>query len=795
MPMRNDDPASRVRDCLEAMARLFESPRRCPEGVQETADALLAALAALLPARLLYLRVEASPGCAPMEFERPGPHASSPTEAVGIGMLLSDQFGAAPGLWPSCASLRIGASEYRVAIAPLGPGAAIGAVAVVSDHEGFPDVGESEALAACTKQAAAVLAQAGRQGGRGQGDAGSAPAVIENIPGLIATLSASGKVEAVNGRTVAFVGALGRDGRRRRALHDIFHPEDRRRALRIARQAIAAGAAHEYEVRLRGADGTYRWFQLRGKPLRDAAGFVTRWYLLLTDVDDLRRAQEALAASEKRTRLIVDAIPGMVWSADSRGSATFFNRGYLDLLGMTWDQAAGSGWMAAVHPEDLRAVAALWRRIVDSGAPGEFEARLRMRADGHGWFLCRANPMRDGAGVLTAWYCVNTDIDDRKQAETKLREALGHLVEAQRLSKTGSYTTDPVPDEHDWSDEFYRNCGFELGSRITLQRVRDIVHPEDGPHYDAAIAQCLGGLDADFEFRVITEGGQVKHLRCVAHRLAHITDRPVFIGAVQDVTEDRVAEEALNKARFELARVARVATISELTASIAHQVQRPLASIVRHAAGCLEVLNAALVDLEGAREKVRRITRDASRAAEEIERLRAMFRKGEFTRAPMDLNDATREVIALLLSDLRRSRVMVQPDFAEPLPSVLGDRIQLQQVILNLLRNASEAMAGVHDRPRRLVISTARSGERHVRLSVRDDGIGLDPAAAEKLFDAFYTTKIGGIGIGLSVSRSIIEQHDGRIWAEGNEGPGATVSIVLPCAQAGGASPTPRSPA
>jgi signal transduction histidine kinase len=273
----------------------------------------------------------------------------------------------------------------------------------------------------------------------------------------------------------------------------------------------------------------------------------------------------------------------------------------------------------------------------------------------------------------------------------------------------------------------------------------------------------------------------VKHVRGVAHVTEQVEGRPMFVGALQDVTESKVAEEALDRARSELAHVARVTTLSALTASIAHEVNQPLSGIITNAGTCLRMLDADPPNIDGARETARRTIRDGKRAAEVIARLRAMFSKKEFALEPLDLTEATREVIALSSSDLQRNRVILQPQLADDLPPVTGDRIQLQQVILNLLLNAVEAMSQVTDRPRELTIRTEREEGDRVRVIVRDTGVGVDPQSTDNLFDAFYTTKKGGMGIGLSVSRSIVERHHGRLWVEPTDGPGATFAFTVPC--------------
>ena len=257
---------------------------------------------------------------------------------------------------------------------------------------------------------------------------------------------------------------------------------------------------------------------------------------------------------------------------------------------------------------------------------------------------------------------------------------------------------------------------------------------------------------------------------------------PRFLMALsEDVTERRQAEEALNETRSELAQMARVTTLSTLTASIAHEVNQPLSGIVTNASTCLRMLDADPPNLEGARETSRRTIRDGNRASEVIARLRALFSKKNAIFEIFDLNEAIKEVIALSAGDLQRNRVILQSDFGVDLPFLFGDRIQIQQVILNLLRNGSDAMSTVDDRPRELLIKTECDEGGGVRLSVKDSGVGIDSEIEKKLFEAFYTTKGDGMGIGLSVSRSIVERHQGRLWAIRNEGPGATFLFSIPC--------------
>jgi signal transduction histidine kinase len=308
------------------------------------------------------------------------------------------------------------------------------------------------------------------------------------------------------------------------------------------------------------------------------------------------------------------------------------------------------------------------------------------------------------------------------------------------------------------------------------------VHPEDMSVLEKMkiVDQTRSMNEFEWQYRLLMPDGSIKYLLAIAHATRDHEGQLEYIAAVQDVTARRVSEEALAKARSELARVARATSLGVLTASIAHEVNQPLSGIITNAGTCLRMLDATPPNVEGARETARRTIRDGNRASDVITRLRALFSKEELTLELLDLNEITQEVMALSLAELQTNRIALQSELAEDLPAINGDRIQLQQVILNLVRNASDAMADVNDRPRRLLIRTEREDEDRVRLRVRDTGVGVDPDSMNKLLDAFYTTKVDGMGIGLSVSRSIIERHQGHLWPEQNDGPGATFSFSIP---------------
>jgi len=297
-------------------------------------------------------------------------------------------------------------------------------------------------------------------------------------------------------------------------------------------------------------------------------------------------------------------------------------------------------------------------------------------------------------------------------------------------------------------------------------------------------ARRTDGTRSEGEYRLLLPDGSIKFVRMLSQATATENGGVELTGVIQDVTEARVAEQTLGKLRSELAHVTRVTTLGALTASIAHEVNQPLAGIVTNASTCLRMLGTDPPNIEGARDTARRTLRDGERASEVIARLRALFSKKTTTTGSLDLNEATREVVALSMSELQRQHVAVSLELAADLPPVRGDRVQLQQVILNLLLNASDAMSTVADRPRELVIATSSDGA-DVHVSVCDTGTGFDAGNHDRLFDAFYTTKSGGMGMGLSVSRSIMELHSGRLWATRNRGPGATFSLSVPCERQG----------
>ena len=288
------------------------------------------------------------------------------------------------------------------------------------------------------------------------------------------------------------------------------------------------------------------------------------------------------------------------------------------------------------------------------------------------------------------------------------------------------------------------------------------------------------GRDIELDYRLQLLDGSTRHL----HAVAHVSSEPgapvEYVGTIMDVTDRKRSEDALERARQELAHVSRVTTLGQMAASIAHEINQPLAGIVINANACLRWLAGDPPNLQGASDAARRTLRDGQRAGDVIARLRSLFQRTGLTKEKLQINEVVREVLALARVEMQNAGVTLHSDLAESLPTIVGDRVQLQQLLLNLVLNAIEAMGGVKDGPRELVVKTDKGDGGEVRVSVRDSGVGLEPEKLARIFDPFYSTKRDGMGMGLAISRSIAEDHGGRLWAAANEGPGATFAFTLP---------------
>jgi len=402
--------------------------------------------------------------------------------------------------------------------------------------------------------------------------------------------------------------------------------------------------------------------------------------------------------------------------------------------------------------------------------------------------LRRARDELRGAvqGLRNSNQALQAESRDRNSAEQLLRRSEGYLAEAQRLSHTGSWARVAATGEMSyWSEECFRVLGFDpRGGPPSFDSFLQRVHPDDQAKLRQITETALrGGAGYEFDYRIVHPGGDVRDIEVVGHPvLGPSGDVVEFVGTVMDVTEQRRAEderERLRQAQAELAHINRVTTMGELTASLAHEVNQPIAAAVTNANTCLRWLTREHPDLEEARAAAMRIAKDGTRAAEIIKRIRLLFKKGTSERELVDMNDVIREMTVLLRGEAAQSAVSMTAELAADLPKVMADRVQLQQVLMNLMLNGVDSMKAIVG-TRELTIKSQRDGNDRVLVSVNDTGAGLPAEKVDKIFEAFFTTKPQGTGMGLSISRSIVESHGGRIWAEHYFPRGASFCFSLP---------------
>jgi PAS domain S-box-containing protein len=490
------------------------------------------------------------------------------------------------------------------------------------------------------------------------------------------------------------------------------------------------------------------------------------------------------ASSESQLRLVIETIPALVWSATPEGAADFVNKRWTQYTGLSLDETKGLGWAMAIHPDDRLAFADRFKKALITGNAYEDEGRIRGGDGQYRRFLVRATPLSDEFGKIIKWYGTCTDIEDLKQAEYALRYSEQRFRDFSHAASDWYWETGPdhrftyLPSERPEYARVAPNAiGFgrwELAADVEKEPIKWSEH--------------LATLREHRPFRNFTYLIVLKDesaMYCAVSGVPVFDEHGRFLGyrgSASDVTaivHAAEAEKDLRKAQLELSHVTRISTLGELTASIAHEVNQPLAGIAGNGTACLRWLNRDPPRLDEVRASIEAMISDCNRASSIITKVRALAKKAEPQRTAIDINDVIQESVALVQRELDSHNVALVQELSPNLPAVSADRVELQQVIINLVMNGIESMDEVTTRRREMLIRSDQYDDKIV-VEVQDCGTGIDPAGVEKLFEPFITTKPEGLGLGLSISRSIIEAHGGRLTATSAGNLGATFKFMLP---------------
>ena len=564
------------------------------------------------------------------------------------------------------------------------------------------------------------------------------------------------------------------------------HPEDAAFVEQTIARAAQDGKDFDHEYRLVMRDGSVKYIHVVAHALGDRSDGI-EFVGAVMDVTAVRRTEEALRRSENylaEAQKLTHTGSG-AWRVADR-DALYLSEEWYRIYGFDPEEGL-SAWekrLQRMHPEDRGP----WREITDRAirerSDYEGEHRILLPDGTVKYTHTVGHPVLSASGDVEQFVCTMMDITERKQAEEALRQSESYLAEAQRLSHTGSWAWNIGAKRLFWSVETFQLFGFDPNTTTaTPETFLGRVHPDDRGSIELVETELYKGNDAEYSYRIILPDGSIKYITSVAHPILNDSGQVIeFVGTVIDVTERKKAEEAreaLRETQAALARVSRVNTMGELTASLAHEVNQPIAAASTNANTCLRWLAADTPNIEEARAAAMRIVTDVKRAGEIISRIRQLFQKGSSEREFVDINEIIREMIVLLRGETTRYNIIVRTDLAADLPRVMADRVQLQQLLMNLMINGVEAMKAV-DGPRELSIKSQSAQDAPLMLSVSDTGVGLPQHQADQIFNPFFTTKGDGTGMGLRISRSIIESHGGRLWAAVNSPRGASFCFTLP---------------
>jgi PAS domain S-box-containing protein len=626
--------------------------------------------------------------------------------------------------------------------------------------------------------------------------------LVDTVPSHLWQLTPEGEPVFFNKRMVEFLGVSVKDLTSNPAMTGLaaliagaIHPDDAAAFEQTLRCCLATGDAFATRYRLRRADGAYRWMSSAAEPLRNQLGRIVQWYGICHDIDDQVHAEQALRRSEQQQlrdreqelSLLVDMVPSHLWRLTPEGDTSLVNKRLADFLGvdMSDQRRLKEALDTIFHLDDADKVGEVLGRCLTTGEHFHMRYRLR-RADGtYRWMSGRAEPMRDESGRIVQWFGLCHDIDDQIHAEQALRHSerqLRQMIDAMPV-RAFSTTPDGVPAHFNKRYEDYLRTVIPnydaLEQPHIAKYVQDLLHPEDAPEMERRLRKCLEtGETFVMRYRRRERDGY----RWAEGRMEPLRDQDGAIvqwyGINLDIDDEVRTQEALLQASEKLARATQAASLAELSASIAHEVNQPLAAIVAHSQACQRWLSNEPPNIERALITAERIARDANAASEVVGRIRGLFRQAPHPRSCEDVNLLITEVCRLMADEVGSKHTRIETDLEPDLPAVALDRVQVQQVLVNLIRNGIEAMGAVFDRARSLQVRSCRDGRDLIRVEVRDFGTGFRDN--ERVVEPFFTTKQYGMGMGLAICRSIVESHGGQLCTSNHEVRGAIVAFTLP---------------
>ncbi|KQY16764.1 PAS domain-containing sensor histidine kinase [Rhizobium sp. Root73] len=615
-------------------------------------------------------------------------------------------------------------------------------------------------------------------------------AIIDLIPAMAWSTTSDGMLDFANQHFLEYIGMplaeiAGEN------FYRLFHPDDVSHLGSEWRSIMVSKIGREVEGRIRRADGDYRWCSLRQKPRLDTERNVVKWYGVVLDIEDRKQAENALketksalAASEENLRLIINSLPVLVWSARPDGSADFVNQSWLDYAGLPADSILEWGFLDLYHPDDIPEMVEIWKRDLEHSDHTHLKGRIRGRDGRYRWFYFSGRKLTDANGIVR-WFGVNIDIENLQYAENALRASEAALRESEHklnliINTIPAMAWSCTPDgqlEY-WNKIFIDFVGLPIEELQGFGFYR-VFHPDDVERMRISWEEIVAAKRPDpVDARIRRFDGEYRWFNLQQSPLLDAEGNVVrWYGVVVDIEDRKRAEESLRQSQSHLAQVTRVTTIGELAVSIAHEINQPLMAVVTNAGTCLRWLQEGHINLDQARLAAERVVNDGHRAGEIVASIRAMAQKSPVRMEKTDFKKAFGDVLFLLREELQSRGLQVVTDITPETVDVLGDRTQLQQVLLNLIMNGAEAMRRGADAV--IKVGCALGNEGEIEVSVSDTGQGIPPEQLDRVFEPFFTTKSDGIGIGLSICRSIIEAHGGRIWATTNHPSGSSFRFTL----------------